>query len=183
MQVGFSTPCLPPGASISMGVDIPMWRSKWMFSRFTQHRILAAPSSWALSFKSFGFNQWWIDSYDNMLNPYLKLHPYNKNRSGQLQVWVGERTSPLTHEQEPMAMGQSLGLGMVHWLWPRWLCVHWLQAVGRRVTGTCCGGMLALYYMERILLICLDNWKVSITEEDTDVCLMGLKRRHHQKST
>lgn len=36
-------------------------------------------------------------------------------------------------------------------------------------------GMLAPNYMERILLICLDNWKVSI-REDTEVCLMGLKR-------
>lgn len=43
---------------------------------------------------SFGFDQWYTCRYNNMLNPYLKLHPCNKNRSGQLQVWWEEGHPP-----------------------------------------------------------------------------------------
>lgn len=150
---GLLHPMSPTRGFYFSGVDMSLWRSKWIFECFTQHQILAAASSWVLCYKSFGFNQrcpgryniCWAHIWSYTLSIRTGLVSYRSEWEEGHPPWFTSKNQWLWFG--PWVWGGSLNLAEV---------VVCTLIAGSRQSGDWnkVSGMLAPNYMERILLIC-----------------------------
>lgn len=99
-QTSFCTPCLPPGVSIPMGWISPCEGMNEKSSVSPSIRLwwLLCPGHCVSQFGVWPTYTDRCDSKRNSSLPQMRytcsyLYPCNKNRSEQLQVWVGGRTN------------------------------------------------------------------------------------------